>query len=250
MAEPSIGTAGWSIPSPLREAFPGDGSHLERYAERLPVVEINSSFYRPHQRKTYARWAASVGQDFRFSVKLPKTISHARYAPGLEPAIERFADEVAGLGDKLGVVLVQFPPSLAYDQGPAERLLLSVATHIVCPLVCEPRHASWFTPAADALLEGLRVARVAADPPTAPGADQPGGWAGLRYRRLHGSPRIYYSPYETDALDRLELTIAGEASTATSWCIFDNTAAGAATENALALQAAFAARTHSAQPLP
>lgn len=53
------GTAGWSIPAANREAFPGAGSILERYARKMNWVEINSSFYRPHRRETYERWAAS-----------------------------------------------------------------------------------------------------------------------------------------------------------------------------------------------
>ncbi|HWP34406.1 MAG TPA: DUF72 domain-containing protein, partial [Thermodesulfobacteriota bacterium] len=55
-----VGCAGWAIPRAAAGAFPGPGSHLERYARVLPAVEINSSFYRSHRPRTYARWAASV----------------------------------------------------------------------------------------------------------------------------------------------------------------------------------------------
>ena len=55
-----VGCAGWSIPRQYAEHFPQRGTHLERYAQRLPAVEINSSFYRPRRPETYARWAASV----------------------------------------------------------------------------------------------------------------------------------------------------------------------------------------------
>jgi hypothetical protein len=61
-----VGTAGWSLPSRHAADFPTTGSHLERYATRFDVVEINSSFYRPHRLVTYDRWAASVPDDFRF----------------------------------------------------------------------------------------------------------------------------------------------------------------------------------------
>ena len=71
-----IGTAGWSIPSRLADAFPKAGTHLARYAGRLQAVEINSSFYRSHRPATYARWARDVPEDFRFSVKMPKAITH------------------------------------------------------------------------------------------------------------------------------------------------------------------------------
>src|SRR5690349_12428290 len=67
-----VGCAGWSLPKEHADRFPAEGSHLERYAACFPAVEINSSFYKPHRPTTYARWAASVPPDFRFSVKVPK----------------------------------------------------------------------------------------------------------------------------------------------------------------------------------
>ena len=72
----AIGCAGWSIPREYRELFGTGDSVLARYASLFSVAEINSSFYRSHQHATYARWAASVPAGFRFSVKIPKTISH------------------------------------------------------------------------------------------------------------------------------------------------------------------------------
>jgi hypothetical protein len=71
-----IGTAGWSVHARYGDRVPPGGSHLERYARVLDAVEINSSFYRPHKRGTYERWAAAVPQGFRFAVKLPKAVTH------------------------------------------------------------------------------------------------------------------------------------------------------------------------------
>jgi uncharacterized protein YecE (DUF72 family) len=176
-----------------------------------------------------------VGDDFRFSVKLPKTISHARPGDHAEADIERFAGEVAGLGEKLGVVLLQFPPSRVFQQDQIETLFASLSANLPCPLACEPRHASWFVPSVETLLADLHVARVAADPPPADGAEAPGGWSGLHYHRLHGAPRIYYSNYEPQAIDALRANVEDEAHDADVWCIFDNTAAGAAAANALEL---------------
>jgi uncharacterized protein YecE (DUF72 family) len=73
-----VGTAGWSLDRRYAAHFPGAGSHLQRYSGSFNAAEINSSFHRPHRRSTYERWAASVPEDFRFSVKLPKTITHER----------------------------------------------------------------------------------------------------------------------------------------------------------------------------
>jgi uncharacterized protein YecE (DUF72 family) len=223
-----IGTAGWAIPAQYKAAFPATGTQLERYAARLTAVEINSSFYRPHQHKTYARWAAGVPDDFRFSVKLPRSITQDKRLRDCDTELARFCGEIAGLGSKLGVVLVQLPPSLVFDSGVARAFFPRLQG--TAAVVCEPRHASWFAPDADALLQDLRVARVAADPPRASGDGMPGGWTGMAYWRLHGSPKIYYSDYPEGALQALAPKLRE-----TDWCIFDNTAAFAALGNALRL---------------
>src|SRR5689334_3087872 len=112
-----IGTAGWSVPTRYRANFPASGSQLEKYATQLTAAEINSSFYRPHRRTTYERWAASVPDNFRFAVKIPKAITHERRLRDAGELLNRFLSEVAGLGPKLGPLLVQLPPSLAYVDG-------------------------------------------------------------------------------------------------------------------------------------
>jgi uncharacterized protein YecE (DUF72 family) len=90
-----IGTAGWGVASQYSAHFCTDGSHLARYATRLNAAEINSSFYRSHRRVTYERWAASVPEYFRFSVKLPKEITHDRRLRQCEAQLDRFTHEVA-----------------------------------------------------------------------------------------------------------------------------------------------------------
>jgi uncharacterized protein YecE (DUF72 family) len=229
-----IGTAAWSVPKEHATPFPTEGSHLERYAAVLNAVEINSSFYRPHRTATYERWAASVPEDFRFAVKVPKAITHERRLADVDDRIDRFLSEVGGLGSKLGPLLVQLPPSLSFQDGIADRFLSDLRSRVPGSIVCEPRHVSWFTPGVEALLAELRIARVTADPAPAPGADEPGGWRGLSYYRLHGSPRIYYSAYSAEYLAAIAEVLARDAAAGIeSWCIFDNTAAFAATENAL-----------------
>lgn len=227
-----IGTAGWSIPSRDAALFPTEGSALERYATRFGGAEINSSFYRPHRRSTWERWAASVPGSFRFSVKAPKSITHQQKLLDCADFLAAHIEEVGALGDKLAIHLVQLPPSLAFDEPAADRFFGSFRGATDKHIVCEPRHASWFEPAAGALLERHRVARVAADPARVPEAAVPGGWRGITYFRLHGSPVIYRSSYEDEALEAYAaalLAAPGEA-----WCIFDNTLGGA-TLNALDL---------------
>lgn len=238
MSEARLGTAGWSVPGALAARFPGPGTHLERYARVMNAVEINSSFYRPHRRSTYERWAASTPPDFRFAVKTPRVLTHEQRLHGPEGALDRFASEVVGLGDRLGVLLIQTPPSLRFDETGAERFFAAVAERLPVPVACEPRHASWFTPDVDAWMKRRRIARVAADPAPTADAGEPGGWRGLTYIRLHGSPRIYYSPYAPEALAATAARIAREAAAAPTWCVFDNTADGYALPNALTVAAA------------
>jgi len=217
--------------------FPADGSHLERYGAVLNAIEINSSFYRPHRTVTYERWAASVPEEFRFAVKIPKAITHERRLKDTDDLLDHFLSEVAGLGPKLGPLLVQLPPSLAFQASVAERFFADLRSRGARSTVCEPRHASWFTPAVEGLLDKLRIARVAADPAPVAGAGEPGGWQGLRYYRLHGSPLIYYSAYEPETLSGMAARLAGDAVAAVETrCIFDNTAAFAATGDALTVR--------------
>ncbi|WP_017999704.1 DUF72 domain-containing protein [Paracoccus sp. N5] len=231
-----VGVAGWSIPSAFAGRFPSAGTHLERYGACFSAVEINSSFYRPHRRTTYERWAASVPSGFRFSVKLPKAITHEHRLKDCEALIDRFAEESSGLGDKRGPILVQLPPSLAYPGETAERFLDALQAAIKGAVVLEPRHASWFRPEVDHMLEQRRVSRVAADPAKPALAAQPGGWRGLAYFRLHGSPRIYESLYGRDAVQDHAKRVAALATHGRdTWTIYDNTTHGAATQNAFEL---------------
>jgi uncharacterized protein YecE (DUF72 family) len=224
-----VGTAGWTIPASYKDRFPDRGSHLERYASLFNGVEINSSFYRTHKRATYERWAACVPTSFRFAVKIPRTITQNRRLKEYEGLLEQFLDGSSGLGRKLGVFLVQLPPSLIYNESIASAFFADLS-HGGALMACEPRHESWFTEDADRTLQHLHVTRVAADPPRAPGDGVPGGDATFAYFRLHGSPRIYYSNYQKTDLKMLVSKMRQP-----DWCIFDNTAAFHATGNALTL---------------
>ncbi|ELC7320659.1 DUF72 domain-containing protein [Stenotrophomonas maltophilia] len=232
-----IGCAGWSLSRSAQGAFAQGNNVLQRYATRLPMVEINSSFYRPHLPSTYARWAASVPDHFRFAVKMPRSISHEHRLRDAMPPLQRFLDGVLALGDRLGPLLLQLPPSLAYDPATAEGFLQGLRARTEVDVACEPRHPSWFTTEVDALLSKHRVARVAADPARAPSAAIPGGDRTWSYWRWHGQPQIYRSAYSEQALAGLARALQLESDTQRSvWFVLDNTALGHATSNALRLQ--------------
>jgi len=242
-----VGTAGWSVPKHHRALFrlpAADAklSHLERYASRLRCVEVNSSFYRLHRRTTWERWAAMTPANFFFAVKAPKAITHTAKLVNAGNALLEFFESVRGLGEKLGPVLVQLPPQLPFDEGVAQEFFATLRELHPRAVALEPRHPSWFTLAVDQFLQGFEIARVAADPPTGSElAAQPGGWSGLSYWRLHGTPRTYYSDYDERWLQlfaKEHCLPEPDSGLNDTWVIFDNTALGHATANAIWLEEA------------
>lgn len=242
MGQVRIGSVGWTIPRGSAASFPAEGSHLQRYAACLNAVEVDATFYRIPRQRTLARWAEAVPDDFRFAVKAPRAATHqARLAQPdrMAPLLEA----TEALGPKLEVLLVQLPPSLAFDPHLAQAFFSWLRGRWSRGLVCEPRHPSWFDPEAERLLREWHVARVAADPAPVPSGAGPGGSPHLIYYRLHGSPRRYYSSYDAGQLESLAQRLIAHSARGDVWCIFDNTAAGAAIPNALGLQALLPRRT-------
>jgi uncharacterized protein YecE (DUF72 family) len=166
-----------------------------------------------------------------FAVKLPKVITHDLALVGVELEFETFVGDVAPLGNKLGAILTQLPPRLEFAPAVALRFMQTLRDRTDVPTFIEPRHVSWASAAAEELLAGFNIKRVYADPQLAKlqlaAGPQP------EYLRLHGSPKVYYSEY-TDAQLRSYASIM-RTGTERTWCIFDNTASGAALRDALKL---------------
>ncbi len=227
-----IGTAGWSIPAADRSRFSDGGSILERYASVLSAVEVNTSFYRSHLPATYKKWADATPATFRFSVKMPRQISHIAKLQDCDTELNKFLFETSHMGEKLGCLLLQLPPSLAFAE-PMQDFFDRLRKKFQGPVAFEPRHPSWLEPRGSRLLKNANLWLVEAHPspldlslsPTHP----------PHYLRLHGSPRIYYSTYSNDDLTHYAARL--DRAKDVPWCIFDNTASGAAIGNALALKA-------------
>ncbi len=233
-----VGCAGWSLPAAQRARFGAGDSVLAAYATRFDAVEVNSSFYRPHRRATWQRWADSVPAGFRFSAKLPRSITHEAGLHAVGPLLDEFIGQVDGLGERLGALLVQLPPSLAFDAAVAARFFAMLGRRSAAAVVCEPRHRSWFGERAQDLLRRHGVQRAGVDPPVPlAAAAEPSADGALRYWRWHGSPRTYYSAYGEARLAAMAASACAEAAEASeTWCVFDNTAAGHAVADALLFQ--------------
>ena len=236
-----IGTAGWSIPKAHAGHFSAEGSHLVRYAQVLNCVEVNSSFYREHQRKTYERWSRDTPDDFKFSVKLSKTFTHIQKLKVEKRALGESIHSISGLGKKFGALLVQLPPSLSFDSKIARKFFESLRSSYSGKVVIEPRHLTWASASAVRTLLSFSISKVFADPePVLYKGDtskihEAGG---LVYFRLHGSPQIYKSNYSKTDLKKIrQKLVCYQNQGIDSWCIFDNTTFGHATGNAVDLKA-------------
>jgi uncharacterized protein YecE (DUF72 family) len=223
-----IATAAWSIPKAAASNFPSEGSGLQRYASVFRGVEINSTFYRRHRQSTFERWAVSVPDAFRFALKIPKEVSHTQAMKEIGEPFETFLEDIAPLGPKRGPLLCQLPPSLAFDADRFEAAFKTMRNADSGTIVIEARHKSWASGEAVDLLKKYAIDRVLADPVLV--------WAVEDfaeppfYIRLHGKPRIYYSSYTDEELQSYSKLVAPSG-----WCVLDNTASGAAIENALSM---------------
>ncbi|MRI83137.1 MAG: DUF72 domain-containing protein [Nitratiruptor sp.] len=217
-----IGTAGWTIPKAWAHLFPGPGTHLARYARRFPITEINRTFYTLPQATTFQRWYGQTPPHFRFSVKMPRAITHeARLDPAAP--IEPFFQRIAYLREKLYGVLIQLPPSLPFDPATLKAFIQRINRLFTGHLFIEPRHPSWL----DCPCEELGLFWVLADP----GLPWP-LQVQLPYLRFHGTPKRYYSAYDVAYLHQVAAYLRRFPE---GVVIFDNTASGAAIGNALEL---------------
>jgi uncharacterized protein YecE (DUF72 family) len=241
--------AGWAVHRSVAPATRSPQTGLERYAEYFDAVEINSTFYRLPRAATLERWRESTPSEFRFSVKLPRTITHEARLFGVESEVRAFCRLAAHLGSKLGPLLVQLPPSLAFDARSVGRFLPNVVRAYPGAVVLEARHISWLSDRVEALLTEHGVARVAADPALCPPAAEPAGAARIAYFRWHGTPRMYFSAYDSERLASFAHSVrkaALERGASEIYCIFDNTGLGAAPVNALELKSLLGFRARPA----
>jgi uncharacterized protein YecE (DUF72 family) len=160
----SIGTSGWHYPDWRGAFYPAKlptRLWLDHYSSRFDTVELNNSFYRLPTADAFRAWRDSVPDDFVFTVKASRYLTHYRRLREPEEPVERLLGAAEGLGPKLGPVLLQLPPNLPADVDALERVFDAFATRV--RLACEFRHDSWFTDDVYALLRDRDVALCLAD---------------------------------------------------------------------------------------
>ena len=155
-----VGTSGWQYRDWRGAFYPPTvptSRWLEHYAASYPTVEANSTFYRLPARATFEQWAARTPDGFTFAVKASRYLTHVRRLRDPDEPVSRLLDHAAGLGDRLGPVLVQLPPTLPADAGLLDAALGAFPTGV--RVAFEPRHPSWDTDAITEVLAAHDAAR-------------------------------------------------------------------------------------------
>lgn len=202
------GTSGFSYKEWLGAFYPERlpaNKMLAHYATRLPIVEINNTFYRMPNAAAIANWRAQVNDSFRFAVKIPRRISHLKRLKDCGAELDALLGALAALSPCLGSLLVQLPPHARCDEAALAAFLQELPAG---PRVAfEFRNDSWFVPAVYRLLEARNAALVQSE---SDAAFEPKPWtADWAYLRLR---RVEYSPADLERwLERLAAAGVGEA---------------------------------------
>ncbi len=189
-------------------------------------MEINRTFYSLPLKSTFEKWYSQTPDNFSFTAKIPRSVTHfGRLKKNLED-LEEFFERVEGLKEKFYAPLVQLPPSLKFEKESVESFSKFIRNLYGGKIFIEPRHESW---------KEVDVMEFGFYPVYA----EPGIYwdkefeMDTAYFRLHGSPKLYYSSYDEDFLKELAKRAVKYDEAVV---IFNNTASGAAIENALRLK--------------
>lgn len=218
-----LGTSGWNYKH-WRQTFYPQGlpqsRWLEFYAERFQTVELNNSFYRLPKPEQFASWRERSPDDFVFTVKMSRFLTHIKRLREPQEPVERFLGAVGPLKEKLGPVLMQFPPTMPVELTALEETLALFPDEV--KVVCEFRHDTWFTEECRSLLEKFGVAWCLADrlsKPITP-VRKTTDWAFLRFHEGRGSPHPCYGRSALQSwVDRLA---EGWGTGAEIWVYFNN----------------------------
>ncbi|GAA1456257.1 DUF72 domain-containing protein [Williamsia maris] len=248
-----VGTSGWVYPPWRGTFYPPklpQRRELEHLSSTLNSVEINGSFYALQKPDSFRKWFGQTPDDFEFSVKGPRFITHMKKLVDVEtPLANFFASGILALEHKLGPVLWQLPPTMPFDPDVLQRFLAqlprsttdaaTMATHHDARLdgrsltatdtdrplrhALEVRHPSFVDSGVADVLRDADVALVLADSAGKfPVIDEV--TTDFAYARLHGDAELYVSGYTDDALDTWAARFRERAKTGDVYVYFDNDA--------------------------
>jgi uncharacterized protein YecE (DUF72 family) len=236
-----VGTSGWQYDDWKGAFYPASlrsEAWLTHYATRFATVEVNNSFYRLPERTTFERWRTGTPDGFMFAVKISRFLTHVKRLKDPEEPAQRLLDRAAGLGKKLGPLLLQLPPTMRADPGRLRATLDAFGAG--ARIAVEFRHPSWFSDEVLSLLDSHGAALVLADRRGVRVPSQPivtGGWT---YLRFHQGTTTHPS-YRTPTLSRWADAIADLPARET-FIYFNNDPSAAAPRDARRLVAMLAKR--------
>ena len=232
-----IGTSGWQYGDWKELFYPSDlksADKLKFYSKYLNTVEINSTFYHMPRITTIEKWKSDTPDDFKITIKLNRYFTHSKKLnidEEFEQKFNDFINNISVLENKLGVLLVQLPPSLKFDLNKLERFLNLINNRVKVAL--EARNDTWFNDETKNLLEKYDVYWVI--------NDSPNKWPSIEwiinkkvYIRMHGRKKLYSSKYTEHELDEL-LKFIKSRSVIDGYIYFNNTMGGSGILNALEL---------------
>ncbi len=203
MVEVRIGTSGWHYSHWRQRFYPEKlkpSEWLPYFAHHFDTVEVNATFYREPRASTIAQWIEHTPDDFLFAVKMHRAITHYQRLENVEESLERFDAIARSFGEKLGVVLIQLPPSFALEVERVAAFFKQLRRRArKRRYALEARHKSWLSDAATEVLQRYDIAWCIADSggryPTAEFVTAP-----FVYLRFHGPGPLYASSYSDDVL--------------------------------------------------
>lgn len=234
------GTSNMVFAEPNKAAFPPafrDKPRLTYYASRFNSLEVNSSFYKVPQPATVARWATEVPDDFRFTFKLWKGITHVRDRRHRQDDLLHFLRVMDAAGRKTGCLLIQFPASVKADHAPALEQMLGtiVKTGHGYRIALEMRHTSWYTNHIYALADAYNAGIVLHDMPTS-FFQETATRAPFVYLRFHGPAGDYKGGYTDAQLQQYAMRIHAWMEEGKEVYVYFNNTIGDALQNAITLR--------------
>jgi uncharacterized protein YecE (DUF72 family) len=189
-----VGTSGWHYRDWRGAFYPAElptRRWLEYYATRFGTVELNNTFYRLPTADAFRAWCDTVPDEFVFTVKASRYLTHYRRLRDPDEPVQRLLAAAAGLGRKLGPILLQLPPDLRADAAALERVLDAFRPRV--RVACEFRHESWFADDVYAVLRDRDVAVCLADRRNRPSpVVRTASWGFVRMHEGTASPRPHY----------------------------------------------------------